>query len=129
MRYIFGNPAFGTKNEAMEYLREELRDENAGRYRHSNAIDDVDSIIFAFDGKLLAELVVESVEDWTKQDRELWPPTRKAYQIKEVRIFRNRTVKARDVGLTQYRFGKQVSNRIYKKLIDEVGGIEQTIRI
>ncbi len=131
-RYIFGNRLgegyFETRGGALEYLRHQLLGECRGRYRHSNTINEVDSIIFALAGKLVAELIVCGVQDPTAKDMELWDVTRKVYIVSEIRIFRDRTVRAAKVGLTKYQFGREVPDKIYARILEKVGGIGEVFK-
>ena len=126
-RYIFGNPDLETRNFAIKYLGYYLWNTNDWRYRHTVNHQEVDSIIFSFKGELIAELVVESSEDPNADDIDKWPKTRKVFIIKEIRLFRKARVRASDVGLTNYQFGKNVSDKIYDKIIKKVGGFKAII--
>ena len=129
MRFIFGNTktAFETKTDAIEYLRLGLQNENHWRYRHSVARNDAESIIFSYEGELLAELVVEDTVNPTADDLRDWDIAKKVYLIREIRMFRDNTVKAADVGLINIQFGKDVSDGIYNIIINAVGGFGEII--
>ena len=126
-RYIFGNPDLETKKNAIEYLRHYLWDKSDWRYRHTINHNEVNSIIFSFNGELLAELVVECTEDPTDEDLDKWPKTRKVYIIREIRIFRKKTIRASNVGLTNMQFGKKVSDNQYERIIKKVAGFKAII--
>jgi len=134
MKYIFGHrpsmdpTEFSTLDRALNYLRNELPNQEAFRYRTTYNLRQVDSIIFSFDGELLAELVVGGETSPTDQDEKDYSKARKVYLIDEVRIFRERTRRAADFGLTPSQFGTKVPEEAYAQLIEKVGGFEQIIK-
>src|SRR5258706_12855421 len=96
-RFIFGHSPsatrnkFKTKDQAVAYLRRGLPQQENFRYGTTYNIHQVDSIIFSFDGELLAELVVANDETPTAQDKRYYSKTRNVYLISEIRIFSDRT--------------------------------------
>jgi predicted enzyme related to lactoylglutathione lyase len=126
-RYVLENPHFKDKDEAMNYLRNDLMGENHRRYRHSLNDDDVFSIIFAWNGELLAEFFLDDVEEPTDEDREVHDTTRKVFIVHSVSIFRDTTVKAADVGLTNYQLGREVPKDVYDLIVEKAGGFAEVI--
>lgn len=123
-RHVFGHPAFESKEDALEYLRTGLRDDNGMRYRHNLCRNEVDSIIFSYEGELLGELVVENAVAPSNEDKENWPPTKKVYIIREIRIFRDGPVRAADFGLTGLQFGKRITDSMYTRILKAANGFD-----
>ncbi len=128
MRYIFGHGPSKDRNEfanqerAIDYLRHELPDQRAFRYRTTYQHRNVDSILFAFGGILLAELIVADIENPSDDDIAAYAKTKSVYVIDEIRHFANQTVRAADVGLTNYQFGKVVPDDVYTQIVARTGG-------
>ncbi|MBA3946278.1 MAG: hypothetical protein H0X37_17150 [Herpetosiphonaceae bacterium] len=132
MIYIFGhspssNPGeFATKAHALDYLRHELPQTNHFRYRMTININNLNSILFAFDGVLLAELVSQDKFKPSPEDVKEYPKARATYLIDEIRIFQDKNLRASDMGLTRYQFGREVPQDVYERILEKVG-VEEVI--
>ena len=132
MRYIFGHgPSmyrheFTTPAAAMSYLHQELPDQRAFRYRTTYTQRDVDSIIFAFRGLLLAELVVGDVQRPAPDDLAAYAKTKTVYLIDEIRHFADQTLRASAFGLIHYQSGKVVLDAVYADMLARTGGFSET---
>jgi hypothetical protein len=121
-RYVFANPRFKSLVGCIDYLLH-LMEECNGRYRHTNTVNDVDSILFVYEGRFVGEIPIKRVVDPKPADIEHWPPTRKVYLAKsKPRLFRKLFVSARSVGLTGLQYGKEVSNKVYTTIIQKTEG-------
>ncbi len=128
MRYIFGHGPSNERNEfanqerAIDYLRHELPNQREFRYRTTYQHRNVGSILFAFGGILLAELIVADIENPSDDDIAAYAKTKSVYVIDEIRHFANTSVRAADVGLTNYQFGKVVPDDVYAQILASAGG-------
>ncbi len=134
MRYIFGHSLskdrneFATKDTALEYLRRDLPNERAFRYRTTYSQRNVDRIIFSFNGEFLAELLVGDVQQPTETDLAAYSKTRTVYIISEIHIFANQSLRGRDFDLRASQFGTPVPDNVYEKIIAAAGGFAEIIK-
>jgi hypothetical protein len=132
MRYIYGHSTstepgeFGDKADALDYLRNRLPFKQGGEYR-TTYLCDLDAIIFSFDGELLGELVVGGIRDATPIDKQKYAKARKIYSITEIRLFRDQTKRAGDIGLTYWTWGTEVPDSAYEDLKRKALGFEWII--
>src|SRR5258707_13925211 len=114
MRYSFGHrPSkipgeFPTKVLALDYLRGTLPNEQDFEYRSTYPqAQDADSIIFQFDGEMLAELIVAEAREAAVQDTQAdpkgYPKAKKVYRLSEIRIFHS-SEKSAAVGVKHNQF-------------------------
>lgn len=132
MIYVYGHSSssdlteFATKDAALAYLRHGLGWQGF-RYRTTRR-NHANSIIFSFNGELLAELVVSHEEQPTDHDLQDYQKAKKVYVISEVRLFRNTTFRVKDFGLKPSQFGVRVPEDVYAQIIEKVEGFEEPIR-
>ena len=132
-RYAFPNPHFkdyGGVVGCVTYLLYLMEDQstnshgNSGRYRHSKAINEVDSILFVYSGCFIGEILVHEAVAPNKYDVEMWPLCKdgRVYLAKEQpSIFRELEVRAADFELWPIQFGKRVSDEVYADIIKRAG--------
>ena len=134
LRDIYGHPPssqpgeFRDRDAALEYLQHTLPFVQGGEYRSSRAHSGLHSIIFSFDGELLAELIVAGDRPAGPSDKQAYAKARTVYLIAEIRIFRDGTKKVADIGLSH---GGQdhtdVPDAAYDALKQQAAGFEWII--
>jgi hypothetical protein len=133
MIYIYGHSPSSHPNElddkemVLKYLTEWLPDHF--HYRTTYNITQVESIIFSFQGELIAELVVDRVIPPTAKDLERYDKARKVCLIKEIRLFKDKSYRIKDFPtLKQAQHGTKVPEEVYREIIEAVGDFERIIR-
>lgn len=133
MHYIFSHRSsdrsdeFATKDAALEYLRHELPNQRAFRYRTTYRLRSIDSILFLFGGDFLAELVVAEVQEPTETDHAEYTKTRRVYLIDEIRIFANQSLRAEDFDLRGANIPVRVPDEVYQTIV-ATAGVAETIK-
>ena len=129
-RHAFPNPAeFDSTPECVTYLLYLMEDQatnsygNSGRYRHVLKRDEVDSILFVYDGCFIGEILIARWESPAEADVADFAPVQRVYLAKEPpRLFRNLEVRAADFDLWPLQYGKPVSDEVYAEILKRTGG-------
>lgn len=131
MRYIFGHPSstekgeFETKEDALNFLHHGLPDGQAFRYRSTRVHYDMESILFSFEGILLAELVITETQKPQQADLEAYKKAKIVYLLDEIRYFADDSLSAYSFGLRVNPFRTKVPDEIYAQIIARTGGFAE----
>lgn len=131
MRYIFGHKSssepgeFFTKDDALDFLHHGLPDQQAFRYRSTRSHRNIDSILFSFEGELLAELVIAEVQKPQPDDEAAYSKARTVYLLDEIRYFANDSLRAFDFGIHIIPHGIEVPDEVYDQIIARAGGFSE----
>lgn len=114
---------FPTAAHMDEYIGGGIFLDESGRYRYSQR-KRADIILLSRDGLAHGHFEVAEMVEPTSEDIEYFPPVRQVYIIRKAIRYANQ-VRLHNVGVSNYQFGKHLSEQEFLSILDIAGECEE----
>src|SRR5271154_4832494 len=98
---------FSSAEDVRDYIEDEIFSEANGRYRYVQR-KDADIVVLSWKGCVYGHFEIEGMEEPTEEDRQVFPPVRKVYLVKNPTTVYGKPVNLKSLGVTGIQFGKKI---------------------